>query len=1061
MNLRKKGGLRRIASVAVLCTLALSALFSIAEDIDLFVRPPGNATANTRPNILFIIDNSSNWSAANQQWPGGIKQGQAELRAMRQVVSELGEGVNAGLMMMTDGGPDGGYVRFHVRQMTAANKAALRELIGDETCVDGPNSLNGTPNCIYKNFNGSEKVAVGQTKYSGAMFEAFKYFGGYTDPANARTDVAGTPLGREYFGPQRYAGGPHPFADPAAYADASKAVHQPPLAAENSCGKSYIVFIGNGFPTQDAPAQLLTNVRGSTTQLPMPTESGTSVFPAQSRVNYADEWAKYLYTTDVGSAMGQQNVTTFTIDAYNAQQDMDETLLLRSMAKHGGGRYFAASSEQEILDAMRQIAIDIQAVSSVFTAASLPVGASNRTQYLNEVYFGLFRPDAEAQPRWHGNLKRYRLGFRNGEVLLVDRGGQEAISDVTGQLHACAASYWSSESGAYWDFSPESAGLCTTAGSPFSDLPDGPNAEKGGAGQVIRRGNNPSAPVLGYTFTRDVLTCGSLGTCGSLVTFNTTNVSQLAVGALTPAEHQSIVDHARGIDVGDENGNGNRTETRPSLHGDVVHSGALPVNYGGSTGVVLYYGANNGALRAVSGDSGRELWAFVAPEHYAKLKRLMTNSPLVAYPGMSTGLTPLPIKKDYFFDGTAGLYQNVDNSKVWIFPTMRRGGRMIYAFDVTTPGSPRVMWRVGCPDETTDIGCTAGFSQIGQTWSLPNVARIKGHDSGASPVIVVGGGYDKCEDEDALAPACSVLTSKGRRVYVLDAQSGSKLAEFTTDRSVPADVTLVDRNADGMVDHAYVADTGGSLYRIDFSDPGTLSALPAANWSITAVARTQGAGRKFLFAPAVFATKNRVYLAIGSGDRERPLITNYPFVNNVRNRLYMFVDTLAPGLAVDLDGTELENFSAASTTCGTALSSTSRGWYMDLSGGRGEQVVGSPTIFGGVIYANTNRPLPAPSGVCAANLGEARGYAVNLINASGAVGTDAICGGVRSGVLIGGGLPASPVAGLVNIEGKPTSVVIGGVQRDGGPSAIMNAQKIKMSTTPPRTREYWYTHGNR
>ena len=32
-------------------------------------------------------------------------------------------------------------------------------------------------------------------------------------------------------------------------------------------------------------------------------------------------------------------------------------LLLRSMARHGGGRYFAATSEQEIIQALREIAI--------------------------------------------------------------------------------------------------------------------------------------------------------------------------------------------------------------------------------------------------------------------------------------------------------------------------------------------------------------------------------------------------------------------------------------------------------------------------------------------------------------------------------------------------------------------------------------------------------------------------------------------------------------------------------------------------------------------------------
>jgi type IV pilus assembly protein PilY1 len=48
---------------------------------------------------------------------------------------------------------------------------------------------------------------------------------------------------------------------------------------------------------------------------------------------------------------------------------------------------------------------------------------------------------------------------------------------------------------------------------------------------------------------------------------------------------------------------------------------------------------------------------------------------------------------------------------------MRRGGRMIYAFDVTNPGTPSLLWKVGCPNLGNDDGCTAGMSGIGQTWS--------------------------------------------------------------------------------------------------------------------------------------------------------------------------------------------------------------------------------------------------------------------------------------------------------------------------------------------------------
>ena len=174
-----------------------------AEDIDLFVSSATNAATN--PNVLIVLDNSANWSAANQGWPGGVKQGQSELRSLRTLVNELSDNVNVGLMMLTQGtggNANGGYIRFDIRQMTAANKAALRELIGDNTCVNGANSLNGTPNCIYNNFDSStEKIGSSGTDYSRALFEVFKYFGGYTSPANANSAMspAQNPESRDHF----------------------------------------------------------------------------------------------------------------------------------------------------------------------------------------------------------------------------------------------------------------------------------------------------------------------------------------------------------------------------------------------------------------------------------------------------------------------------------------------------------------------------------------------------------------------------------------------------------------------------------------------------------------------------------------------------------------------------------------------------------------------------------------------------------------------------------------------------------------------------------------------
>src|SRR5439155_3743206 len=289
----------------------------------------------------------------------------------------------------------------------------------------------------------------------------------------------------------------------------------------------------------------------------------------------------------------------------------------------------------------------------------------------------------------------------------------------------------------------------------------------------------------------------------------------------------------------DASGASTSTSIRPTIHGDVVHSRPQPVNYGGSTGTVIYYGANDGTFRAVKAATGAELWAYVAPEFYSTLPRLRQNSPLIKYASVTD---PNATPKNYYFDGSIGLYQNADNSKVWIYPTMRRGGRMIYALDVTTPSAPTLKWKVGCPDLTDDTNCTTGLTAIGQTWSTPNVATLKTGGTAAEtprPIVAVGGGYDNCEDGSPNA-ACS--DAKGSIVYILDAADGSKLASFTTAGRVVADVVFVDLDGDRIPDLAYAADTRGNIYRINFGFSKS-APLAKASWTSTLIAATTGSNR--------------------------------------------------------------------------------------------------------------------------------------------------------------------------------------------------------------------------
>ena len=783
----------------------------------------------------------------------------------------------------------------------------------------------------------------------------------------------------------------------------------------------------------------------------------------------ADEWSRFLFQKGVpvtADGSTRQSVAVYTIDVYNKQPNAAHTALLMNMAKVGGGKYFAAKNEDEIVAALKNILVEIQAVNSTFASASLPVNATNRAQNENQVFIGMFRPDSK--PRWFGNLKRYQLINSGGNIELGDNSSPPkiAVNPVTGFVAECATSYWTTDSVDYWasvnDGTTPTAQLLdpdTVKGrcsgyTPYSDLPDGPQVEKGAVAEVLRKGNDPAGATT-WSVNRTIYTRSG----SNLVTFNTGN-SGLS---------SSLVDFMTGKDVNDEKGTGNPAvsvlNTRPSIHGDVVHSRPLPINYGGDTGVIVYYGANDGTLRAVEASSGKEKWAFIAPEFFSRFARLMTDSPknnLPAIPGDAAN-------KDYFFDGSIGFYQGANNSRVWIFPTMRRGGRMIYAFDVGNPSAPSLKWAVGCPNLSDDNNCTDGMSGIGQTWSAPRGARIKGY-SQTDPVIIVGGGYDTCEDENSKTPSCN--NSKGRVVYVLNADTGAIIKSFTfpgvaSSRSIAADVTLVDIDADGYVDYAYAADTGGNIYRMDFIDYDKTPRAPA-NWTGRRVAYTNGNpddnGRKFLFGPAAFTTGGKAYLAIGSGDREHPLQTHYPF-SDVVNRFYVYKDdlavTAADAAAVDLDGATMTNLTANTGCDDPPLlpNSTGKGWYMKLNQyGQGEQTVTAALIAGGMVNFSTNRPLTNPN-ACSASLGEARGYSVNLFNASGGVGVSDSCGGVRSGVFAGGGLPPSPVQATVPINGRNVTVCIGCASENTG-NSVIGANKVKFLVQPKRKRIYSYIKGD-
>jgi len=1050
-----------------------------ADDIDIFLGTSAG-TADS-PNIIFLIDNSPNWSRASQHWPdNGGNQGQAELAAVSSTLNRINSTrpANVGLAMLTaysgtaangaTPGTGGGYIRFGVRDMTnSTNRTALQNILAGI-------AANTT--------DPAEKVAGMANKDEDAGFyEIYKYLSGLSPFTGlySQNSFADAP-----HNPQSLSGAGQGLTSGFALSNPGNgAVYQSPISSGASCASTYIIYIANNANNSGSSGQAAYE---STVANASPALVATALLDT-----WTDEWTYFLRTNGVVVPAGNNNgaVVTYVLDAYSAQQNVGYSNSLMNAAKVGGGKYFQVGSQTDIANALGMILAEIQAVNSTFASASLPVNTTNRTQDKNQVFIPMFRPDSQDRPLWMGNLKQYQLISLAGSIDLGDNSTTpiNAVNPLTGFVTPCAQSFWTTDSGTYWQSdifdTPPAKGTCPRSVSGFSswsDDPDGPLVEKGGVAEVIRKGNNP--PVTNTTPTWTVNR--TVYTLPNLTSTTLTSFTSLSLGAL-PAQ-VSLANFILGRDVNDENNNLNTTEARPSLHGDEIHSRPQPVDYGNGS-VTVYYGSNDGTLRAIDASSGAERWAFIAPEFYTPapllppatptgFSRLMNDSPLISYPSMPSGITPAPVAKDYYFDGSIGLYEgpldvhHVPNP-VWIYPAMRRGGRTLYALDVTNPASPQVKWKAGCPyPQPNNTGCTAGMSGIGQTWSTPMVAAsVLGH---SGPVVIVGGGYDTCEDANLLTPSCT--SPNGAAVYVLDAASGAVLASFATTRSVAADVALIAVTTPGVVDHAYAVDTGGNVYRLDF-------ASSQSNWAMNRVAYTNGAGRKFLFAPALLAAPgNQVYLALGSGDREHPLQSEYPY-SAVVNRFYVYRDSLASTSATSLDDTtRMYDFTygvgdpgpgnattgTACSTAGVLPTSSMSGWFMSLSAnGLGEQTVTSAIIAAGMVAFSTNRPVPQAQGTCATTLGAAYGYWVNLFNASGGISANgAACGGVRDSQFVGGGLPPSPVIATVPVNNQVVTIVIGAAQLgsgsgSGGASCGICPQQVSPAIVPARKTIFWKSSG--
>ena len=989
-NLRKK----------IALTLSLASLLFVigsaqADDTDVYLNPGAGLPADSEPMVMFSLDyrpNLGSTACNGGECDSLIAEGYMSstgpytffdvLRgALRKVFDPL-EGVKVGLMINHDNinncegfgrtkCSNGGYIPmgFSLFQKGDANGAKARF----HAILDAMPLPQGG---LSHSYQGKE-----------LFFEFFRYITGQ--------DVYNAHNGYTDFGTRNTFNVNVDF--PALSWDTSieqgaktKPSYSSPLESAGACSKLYTVNMLFQVSNQEDDSDVA---------IAEPVGSGglggpKSQFPDVIQYLNDADLANGSYGS-VPDLEDKQNVTSyFIVDGTK----VNTTTKGYARAGGTGSPLVLSENPDELVATLQDIFRQILSVSTTFVAASVPVNVFNRAEITDNVYIALFQVDDRARPYWVGNIKKLRLeGANDSSAIaeLVDANGAPAIA-ADGRIRFDALTSWT-----------------VAEALPAPDLDagevagrDGRVVSRGGAGQKIPgylAGNPQEANGLGgrrIYFDRTSTALGNLNT-----DLLTAALLQSDYDVATALEASELIAYSRGLDVDDLDGDGVRSEPRDWIFGDPLHSRPLPLNYGSIGGysdpdnpaIYLAVASNDGMLRMIrnttagGAESGQEVWAFMPRAAMPAQKVLRANGTGMRHPYTVDG-APVAFMLDRNNDGSI---VSSDGDRVYLYVGMRRGGKAYYAFDVTNPTAPDLMWTI---DKSGD------FSELGYTFSDPRVGLVE-TASGPRPAVMFAGGYDLNKDTRG---SVGTDDSEGNAIYVVDAvtgqliwkaKNGSGGASATAFEhaglvdSIPSALSVADTDGDGFTDRIVVGDTGGNIWRADIFGDDT------SKWSLSllaSVGRHADSGivsdRRFFHRPDLVPSKDSNGLfdgvVIGSGNRANPLDKG----GVTTNFTYMIKDRhTAPGSGLDTGLTHAD-FGDVTSNC----LQTSAGCVVDLANGwrlqleePGEKVLATALTLTGKIFFTTYLPNSGTGATaCSPSEGGGRLYAVSLQDARSVINYD-------------------------------------------------------------------------
>ncbi len=729
------------------------------------------------------------------------------------------------------------------------------------------------------------------------------------------------------------------------------------------CSPNFLVFLTDGEATINSSEELvkaLPNIELEGGECQAQTLQKSRNYTKKERCGV--DMVRYLHDTDLEpNTPEEQNVITHTIgfSLSDDQKGQKAAEYLRDWAEVGGGKFYPAKDADQLHDAFKKIFSGAIVQSASFAAPSLSINVFNQLYHDDDIYVSLFKPNAKAT--WFGNIKKYSLCNDNTQPCsgnqIMDARSEAAVGDDY-KIKETAYERW----------------------TPTTE--DGNNVMEGGAGAILKTQDIADRHI--YTNVTDGNELTEVNTDNDALT-----ASKLGVSG---DDRDTLINWMRGYKYGDKE----LDITRDWFFYESLHGSPGAITTGkaknGKLTTKIFVATNGGEIRALNADTGREEWVFIPKEMLLIQKKLMENNNSADHIYGIDGSFVFNIK-DEDHDGIA--------ESVKLFIGQRRGGRNIYAMNVTPNGSngnytsnytPNLMW--------TLRGGEGGFDRLGQTWSTPKLANVR-FAGEKKAVLLFGGGYEPESQDDSQS---SEVFKYSNAIYMVDPENGellwwisntgsnASLELMGMTYSIPSDLTLIDSSGDGLINRIYVGDTGGNVWRIDLlPNLGEGDVGGGVGGILASLGSEKGntqIKRRFFYAPDVVMLNDPDYsekpdydmVFITSGYRPEPLGTY------TKDRFYALRDLATFALEDDGNGNAKqtdknedksgsyfftltdadlydatdnviqENAEESAIQANKEDLNSKNGWFIDLEES-GEKGLSSPVVFNGNVYFTTFLPM--------------------------------------------------------------------------------------------------------